>query len=155
MPAKIQIGITSAILLLLVIITGCKKSDHFINANSLPTGTYYYPVVLNTLTDSTDAAVLNGHYYNPGDTVTFELDFYSQDPVSTIDLQAILAGKSDTVDSIPYTGALYSVQKEADTAMLQYIIPGDAKSGETAGLNVFIYTANQLYTTTSAIIHIR
>lgn len=136
------------------LIFSCKKTDHFVDAN-VKNGESFYPVSGSIWTDLKNGGNINGHYYGAGDTLIFELQYYSQDSLNHIDFLAANNNKTDTLKNIPYQSSFYSTIQQADTTLLQYIVPSTVKPGDKITLSAVWFTNTHLTITQSAVINIR
>lgn len=105
----------------------CKKTDNFIAEDKIENGIHYYPVILNErFFDTVSKKNLNpvDTTFLPGDTLVFELDYFSQDSIDRIELWAGRSPKNlQKAQSTPYKPSFYSKLKGFDTLLISYTIP--------------------------------
>lgn len=123
---KISLG-----LVVLLCLFSCNKKGDFINEQQIGSGVHYYPIIVNNaFTDTITDKLLNltDTTFIPGQKIIFEMDYYSQNPLDSLELWA---GKSadqlHKVLAVPYNSSLYSPTKFIDTVLFQYTIPPDLK----------------------------
>lgn len=134
--------------LLLILVAGswtsCSKSN-FIDPDLVQSGISYYPISTNLFIDTTNGEYINGSIFPAGDSLTFEVDYLSQDMVKVVNLYAGPNGGNDTlVNSVPSDSTYFSPFKGMDTLFLRYIIPDSAQSGASIQLRVQIQNSNSL-----------
>lgn len=134
---------------LLCVFLSCKKENNFINEQVLGRGTGYYPLSVNTLRDTiSQRAFTDTSFFSGGQTIAFELQYFSQDPIQEIDLYATVPGDKKTlVSSRPFNASFFSFTKGTDTTILTYTIPGDVKPGGIVRLDAVVQNENSLSVT--------
>lgn len=156
------------ILVLLIILSGCffsctRKSD-FINMDKTGNGMHYYPIIINdNLYDTVTHKYLNltDTTFTPGQRIIFELDYFSQDTISSLQLWA---GKSKSdlklaIDT-PFLGVFYpdsnySATKQIDTFLFHYTIPAGLDSTTKWTLEPRVITTHNMQTALDATINIQ
>ncbi|HEY6083634.1 MAG TPA: hypothetical protein VIU45_09265 [Chitinophagaceae bacterium] len=131
---------------LLCVFLSCKKENNFINEQALGRGAGYYPLSVNTLRDTTTQRLFTDtSFFSAGQTIAFELQYFSQDPIREVDLYATVpGGKKTQVSSQPFDASFFSYTKGADTTILTYTIPGDLKPGSIVRLDAVVLNENSL-----------
>lgn len=136
----------------------CNKKGDFINEQQIGSGVHYYPIIVtNVFTDTITDKLLNltDTTFVPGQKIIFEMDYYSQNPLDSLELWA---GKSPShlqkALAIPYTGSLYSPTKFIDTVLFQYTIPSTADSSSRWYIETRAVTDKGLSSSVDAVIRI-
>lgn len=149
MHPKSTPGFIFLALTLAAMLSACTRKGSFIDEGVTGTGQHYYPVLLSDgLADTVTHKGLNltDTTFSRGQQLIFELDFYSQDPVDSLE---VWAGKknSELRKSVALGPSAigFSISKIADTVLFHYTIPSEADSSNwyiaprivtTAGLQV-------------------
>jgi hypothetical protein len=137
----------------------CHKSGDFIDEGKLGNGVHYYPVILNdNLYDTVTHKRLNllDTTFSPGQTLIFELDYFSQDPVGELELWAGKSpGSLKKALEIPYSPTFYSPTKFADTVLFHYELPSGLDSLSKWFLQPRVVTSAGLPVTLDATIRIK
>jgi hypothetical protein len=144
---SLKIPLLLGILSGLLTAAACSKNSNFINPGLVPSGVSYYPVSNNPLVDTATGSLINHAIFFPGDTLTFEVDYYSQDSLQGLYFYAVSPGNVTLVKSFPYDVSYFSTLKLLDTAVLQYVIPDSLKPGTEIQLNIQIKNTNSLQLT--------
>lgn len=114
------------VVMLPLFILSCSKKG-FIDEDQLGNGIHYYPLILNNRlydTVSKKYLTLKDNIFSSGQTLVFEIDYYSRDPISHIELWSGKSGKSlQKIESIPYKPSFYSYTKGLDTTLFSYTLP--------------------------------
>ena len=128
----------------------CSKSTGFINTSLVKSGVSFYPVSNNLLVDTATGKSINGGIFTAGDTLSFEVDYFSQDSVKEVDLYAGINGADSLITRLPYSDSYFSFLKLMDTVLLRYAIPTLIPSGSKGNLIIQIMDANSLEITRNA-----
>ncbi|MHB1922290.1 MAG: hypothetical protein ACYCOO_08640 [Chitinophagaceae bacterium] len=131
---------------LLTALVSCHKQVNFINEGRVANGINFYPVSVNPLQDLKNGGELYyGRVYPPGDTIQFELQFFSQDSIQEIDLFTKLGnGPEKNVFTWDYQPQ-FSHSAEMDTLVITYVIPSPMATPTSLLINPRIVNINQLY----------
>lgn len=125
---------------------------------------HYYPIIINdNLYDTITHKYLNltDTAFSPGQQIIFELDYFAQDSVSSLQLWT---GKSKTslklaidtpILSSFYNDPNYSFTKKIDTFLYHYTIPAGLDSATQWILEPRVITTHNLQTTFDATINIQ
>ncbi len=123
---------------------GCEKQAGFVNQALVPGGVSFYPVSNNPLIDAaTGSSIANGFFF-AGDTLTFEVDYESQDTLSGVSLYAGAGAGLTLVDSLPFQPSDYSYSRQIDTALFRFDIPDSILPGTEFFLDIIIRNTNSL-----------
>ena len=137
-----------------ILVSACEKSKDFVAENSTPTGVGSRPVSSNPLRITGTATALDAAKIAAGNTVTTELQFFSESPVKEINLYStISAGTRTKVSTYPYQAA-FSAFKGADTLLVPYTVPAGLSSNTSIKLEYEILNVNALNLVRSATIKV-
>lgn len=141
------------------ILPSCSKKGDFIDEGQTGTGHFFYPVIVNdNLFDTLTHKVLNltDTTFSPGQELIIELDFFSRDPVDSLELWA---GKSTAklTKSVALSGqdAGFSATKGIDTVLFTYTLPAGLDSLSKWYIRPGLVTSHQLHSFIQAEIMIR
>jgi hypothetical protein len=129
---------------LLILATGCFDGDNFIGENIERTGDKY-PVVANLSTVSGD------EIFQEGEIVELDLRYWSEDPMSSINLYDSLVvdgsgvREQQQVKSLDPDQGVFSEASQTDSLIIEYQIPSDLPDSTTfIDLDVEIVNENGL-----------
>ncbi|HEY0652177.1 MAG TPA: hypothetical protein VGD65_03575 [Chryseosolibacter sp.] len=134
------------IAILSLVAAGCYDESDPVAKLQTPTDKGYYPVSANTFVDLTNGGTISANrIYAPNVNLSFELQYWSVDPVQEINVYATVgAGAKTKIFSKPYSEiAAYSKLKSADTLVVAYKTPVVAAE-TTVKLDVEIVNQNTL-----------
>jgi len=115
-------------------------------AEIITPGKGYYPVSGNTLTDLTNgSSISTNRAYKPGTPISFELQYWCDDPIQEINLYSTEGSNPRTqIYHKPYAEIVaFSKIKSADTLVLHYTTPA-ATATTTVKLDIEIVNENTL-----------
>lgn len=122
---------------LVVIATGCYSEDNWLNDNWEKTGEHYPNISNVTILNPQDS-------YSVGDQVSFDLRFWSEDPVDTITLFHQVGENDQEIATVyPYSEAAYSETTQTDSLILEYEVPQGA-SGSVISFEIIVENENEL-----------
>jgi hypothetical protein len=105
--------------------TACYDEKDTIAELITPTGKGFYPVSANTFVDLANGLSLANRVYTQNTNVSFELQYWSGDPIQEVNLYSTVgAGARTKVFGKPYAEiAAYSSIKSADTLIFTLKMP--------------------------------
>jgi hypothetical protein len=89
-------------------------------------GNGHYPVSANTFVDLTNmGSITTNRIYAPGTDISFELQYWSEDPIQEINLYSTVGNglKTRILNEMYSEVAAFSELKSADTLVLKYKMP--------------------------------
>lgn len=103
----------------------CQKKGDFIDEDELGTGIHYYPSILNdAYYDTVTRKFFNDTTFSPGQRISFQLKYDSQDSLSRIELWAAETGKkAQKIWDTAYSPAFYSPYQQCDTTYISVKLP--------------------------------
>ncbi|MBC7920008.1 MAG: hypothetical protein H7Z75_02865 [Ferruginibacter sp.] len=135
-------------------LNSCEEGADFAPDNTTK-GLGAYPVSANTLVDLTNGnTITNNRIYATGSQLSFELQYWSDDPIQEINFYGTVgAGTRTPILKQPYVPS-FSTIKSADTLVLTYRVPPVA-AGTTIRLEAEIINENTLSVTRTLTIRTR
>lgn len=124
--------VLSFLLIFSCLALSCTRKSNFVNMGKTGNGMHYYPIILNdNLFDTVTKKYLNltDTTFSRSQQIIFEVDFFSRDTVSGIQLWAgkSLRNLQMAIDT-PFQSGFYSPAKQADTFLFHYTIPAGIDS---------------------------
>lgn len=103
----------------------CQKKGDFINEGELGSGIHYYPSILNeAYYDTITKKYFNDTTFAPGQHISFQLKYKSQDSLSRIELWLAETGKkAKKIWDTPYSPTFYSAYQGYDTTYISVDLP--------------------------------
>lgn len=113
------------LVIIAAIATACYEENDVVTEIMTPTGKGSYPVSVNTFVDLKSGLSVNNRVYATNVNFSFELQYWSIDPVQEINVyETVGAGAKTKIFSKPYSEiAAYSKIKSADTLVIAYQTP--------------------------------
>jgi len=117
--------------------SSCYEQQTWVDAN-VTEGGKYYPVIQLFTVSNTPA----GGNFTVGSEAQLKLQYWSVDPVKSLDLYATVGGNSGLFSSTPYSYS-YSADVGAEVVTLTYTVPSEA-AGSSVDLKVVVACENGL-----------
>jgi hypothetical protein len=137
----------------------CHKKGDFIDEQEVGSGIHYYPVIVNNyFIDTITGKSLDQRdtTFSPGQTIVFEMDYFSKEKIRGLELWAGRSmGDLTQVMDIPYDSSMHSFTKYIDTVLFQYTIPPGTDSSSAWYLESRVVTEKGLRSSLDASLNIQ
>jgi hypothetical protein len=129
-------------ILLAFVLNACFEETNLVTSIAIPTGKGFYPVSGNTFVDLLNGGTIGtNRQYAKQANIRFELQYWSETPVTEINLYQTISGVREKVMTTAYPSAFSSL-KSCDTLLINYTLPSTAAT--TVKLEVEILNENTL-----------
>lgn len=133
MKSKYILMIVGFVLLL----SSCYEQQTWVDKNVKEGGNYYPYIQLVDVSNLPESGL-----FTEGDAVDVRVQYWSVDPVSSLDLYATVNGTEGLVSSTPYTYS-FDAESNAEVTTLAYTVP-TGSSGTNIDLRVVVVNENEL-----------